>query len=89
MEQSELKLSDLLAIERTRLANTRTFLAYFRSSVFFLATGLSIIHINFFEDVPYLGWGFVALSPILFILGYYRKIVVSKSINKMTQRAEK
>ncbi len=89
MNENKLKLTDQLAIVRTQLANTRTFLAYFRSSVFFLATGLSIIHINFFEDVPYLGWGFVVLSPMLFIMGYYRKVVVNKSINKMTQSAEK
>ncbi len=83
MKEDELKLSDVLAIERTRLANTRTFLAYFRSSVFFLATGLSIIKINFFDDVSYLGWGFVILAPLLFLLGLYRRITVNKAINKM------
>ena len=88
MKENELKLSDLLAIERTRLANTRTFLAYFRSSVFFLATGISIIHINFFEDVPFLGWGFVALSPILFFFGFYRRYTVNKSIKKMIDKSE-
>lgn len=88
MKENELKLSDVLAVERTRLANTRTFLAYFRSSVFFLASGLSIIHINFFEDVPFLGWGFVVLSPILFALGFYRRIVVEKSIKKMIEQYE-
>ncbi|PCI11539.1 MAG: hypothetical protein COB73_01730 [Flavobacteriaceae bacterium] len=83
MKENELKLSDVLAIERTRLANTRTFLAYFRSSVFFLATGLSFIKINFFDDVSYLGWGFIILAPLLFLLGLYRRITVNKSINKM------
>ncbi|MFK5879065.1 MAG: DUF202 domain-containing protein [Flavobacteriaceae bacterium] len=83
MKENELKLSDILAIERTRLANTRTFLAYFRSSVFFLATGLSIIKINFFDDVSYLGWGFVVIAPLLFFLGLYRRIAVNKAINKM------
>jgi putative membrane protein len=83
MKENELKLSDVLAIERTRLANTRTFLAYFRSSVFFLATGLSIIKINFFDEVSYLGWGFVILAPLLFFLGLYRRIVINKAINKM------
>ena len=83
MKENELKLTDRLAIELTRLANTRTFLAYFRSSVFFLATGLSIIKINFFDDVSYLGWGFVVLAPLLFLLGLYRRIAVNKAINKM------
>ncbi|MDC9723841.1 MAG: DUF202 domain-containing protein [Urechidicola sp.] len=88
MKENELKLSDILAIERTRLANTRTFLAYFRSSVFFLATGLSIIKINFFDDVSYLGWGFIVIAPLLFLLGLYRRIAVSKSINKMIDQSK-
>lgn len=88
MKENKLKLSDILAIERTRLANTRTFLAYFRSSVFFLASGLSIIKINFFEEVSYLGWGFVIIAPLLFLLGLYRKITVNKAINKMIDQSK-
>jgi len=67
MEKDILKLSDRLAIERTHLANEITFLAFFRSAVFFLGSGISVLHINFFEDIPYLGWGFIVLSPIMFL----------------------
>jgi putative membrane protein len=88
MKENELKLSDKLAIERTNLANTRTFLAYFRSSVFFLGSGLSIIKINFFDDISYLGWGFIILAPLLFFMGLFRKISVSKSIKIMVSKAE-
>ena len=74
MKENELILRDTLAIERTKLANERTFLAYFRSSIFFLGTGLSIIHINFFEEVNYLGWSFVLVSPLVLGIGLYRLI---------------
>ena len=87
MIKDKLKLSDRLAIERTHLANERTFLAFFRSAVFFLGSGISIIHINFFEDIPYLGWGFIALSPIMFLFGLYRLIRVRKFIKKTIQQS--
>ncbi len=89
MKENELILRDILAIERTKLANERTFLAYFRSSIFFLATGLSIIHINFFEEVNYLGWFFVAISPLVFGIGFYRLIIVRRDIKKMIESAKK
>jgi len=89
MKANELILRDTLAIERTKLANERTFLAYFRSSLFFLGTGLSIIHINFFEEVNYLGWFFVGASPLVFGIGLYRLISVRKGIANMVEDADK
>ena len=87
MEKDKLNLSDRLAIERTHLANERTFLAFFRSAVFFLGTGISILHINFFEDIPFLGWGFVVLSPLMFLFGLYRLVSVRRFIKKTIQNS--
>ena len=87
MNSEKLKLTDRLAIERTRLANERTFLAFFRSAVFFLGTGISIIQINFFEDIPYLGWSFIMLSPFMFLFGLYRLISVRKFIKKTIEES--
>jgi len=86
MIEGNLNLSDRLAIERTHLANERTFLAFFRSAVFFLGTGISIIHINFFEDIPHLGWGFILLSPLMFLFGLFRLISVRRFIKKTIQK---
>lgn len=80
--KDDLILRDHLAIDRTRLANERTFLAYFRTSIFFLGTGISVIHIQFFEQVTYLGWILIALSPIIFSIGLHRLIRVRKAIGK-------
>ncbi len=87
MEKDKLSLSDRLAIERTHLANERTFLAFFRLSVFFLGTGISIIHINFFKDIPFLGWGLVVLSPLMFLFGLYRLVYVRRFIEKTIQNS--
>lgn len=89
MEKGDLILRDILAIERTKLANERTFLAYFRSSIFFLATGISIIHIQFFDDVNFLGWIFIGLSPIVFSIGFIRLIQVRKAIGKKIYNVDK
>ena len=88
MKESDLILRDHLAIERTKLANERTFLAYFRSSIFFLATGISIIHINFFSEVNFLGWLFVGISPTLLSIGFIRLVIVRKTVNKMVEKSD-
>lgn len=43
-EPAEFQLRDELAIDRTRLANERTFLAYIRSALALLIAGATIIH---------------------------------------------
>jgi inner membrane protein YidH len=75
-------LRDKLAIERTKLANERTFLAYFRTGVVFLGAGLSILHIEFFEDINYLGWLLIGLAPIVIGIGIYRVYHTRKTIQK-------
>ena len=82
MEKEELILRDKLAIDRTHLANERTFLAYFRTSIFFVGTGISIVQIQFFENVIHLGWGLISLGPIILLIGIFRLIRVKKRIGK-------
>ncbi len=89
MNNPNLKLGDNLAIVRTRLANERTFLAFFRSSVFFLGTGISILKINLFKDVLFLGWAFIILAPIMFVIGLYRMFFVKKNIKSIIEYATK
>jgi putative membrane protein len=45
--QNSLSLSDLLAMERTKLANDRTLLAYIRTSLAFFAAAAALI--EFFD----------------------------------------
>ncbi len=89
MNIKDLVLADRLAVENTLMANERTLLSFFRSSVFFLATGLSILNIHFLAEVVYLGWFFVIFSPILQLFGVYRFIVVKKHIKQIINEYEK
>ncbi len=79
-EKKELILRDWLAIERTHLANERTFLAYFRTAFVFLATGLTIIKVDYFQNLNWLGWFFIGLFPFVLFFGIYRLIKVKNGI---------
>lgn len=78
--EKDLILRDWLALERTHLANERTFLAYFRTAFVFLATGLTLIKLDYFENLIWLGWIFMALFPIVLVFGIYRLWKVKKNI---------
>lgn len=75
-----LPTTDLLAIERTLLANERTFLSYFRSAVVFLASGLAILEIEFFESVRSISWALIALSPCTLGFGLWRSLSVRRKV---------
>lgn len=85
---NELKTTDWLAIERTKLANERTFLAYFRTSVIFLATGLSLEKIELLDEVKFLGIWLILLAPLLFGLGLYRFLRVKRKIRASYYKKE-
>lgn len=74
-------LADNLAIDRTKLANERTFLSYFRTAVVFLSSGVAIIELEFLSDVKYLGVFLLVISPMVFIVGIHRFLTMKKRIN--------
>lgn len=78
-------ITDLLAMERTKLANERTFLAYFRTFIAFLSAGFAILKIDFLKEISLLGWGFLIIAPILLVVGFARYFVVRKRLNKYYQ----
>lgn len=76
----KLSLTDWLAIERTRLANERTFLAYFRTALALLAGGVTIVRLDAFQDVRWLGYAFLVLAPLVFLVGLWRLFSVKRRI---------
>ena len=78
----ELITRDFLAIERTRLANERTFLSYFRSSVVILSSGFAIVKLDVLEEITDLGIFLLLLGPAILVLGIGRFIYVKKQIRK-------
>lgn len=58
-----------LSIERTKMANRRTFLSYIRSSVALIVAGAGLLK---FIQVPAwigIGWICIVLAPILLVAG--------------------
>lgn len=64
----DLILRDELAIDRTLLANERTFLAYLRSAIALVIAGLSIM--NFTEPGWFWGVGMFSI-PLGMVVGYF------------------
>jgi putative membrane protein len=79
------RLRECLAIERTIMANERTFLSYVRSALGLFIGGVSFI--EFFESatMQVVGWVFIPLGIIAFTLGLIRY----KRIRDLIRDAEK
>lgn len=66
-----LSLSDRLALQRTRLANERTFLTYVRTSLAMLGFGLVLIQLHPVRT-GLLGYGAVAAAALVMLTGWLR-----------------
>lgn len=75
---------DFMAVERTVMANERTFLSYIRSALGLFIGGASFV--QFFDSpvMQLVGWIFIPLGIIAFGLGLRRY----RKINKLIQKAE-
>ena len=68
----QLILRDHLALDRTVLANERTFLAYIRTALTLLVVGASFI--KFFDSMmlEVVGWAFLPCAIAVFAFGVWR-----------------
>jgi putative membrane protein len=81
----DLILREYLAIERTRLANETTFLAYIRTGLYFIVAGSTlgqVIHTPFWEIA---GTPLMITGILIMIAGLLRYRFVKKAINKSKQ----
>jgi len=65
------KMQSELSLERTKLANRRTLLAYIRSSVAVLVAGAGLLKFIQVSAWVCIGWICIILAPILLIAGIY------------------
>ena len=79
---TELILREKLAIQRTILANQTTFLAFLRTSMYFLVAGLSIHNFIKIEIGVFIETLFYLISIIIFILGILNYLRQKKIIRK-------
>ncbi|WP_224491558.1 YidH family protein [Robertkochia flava] len=80
---TKLSLTDLLALDRTRLANERTFLAYFRTFIVFISSGLAIVKLDILEDIKWLGILLTIVGPVMLVIGTIRFFYVKRHLKKL------
>lgn len=77
---THLILRDQLAIDRTVLANERTFMSYCRTSLALIFSGAGSIRFftTFYTDVA--GWILITLGLIVGVIGSVRFLIMNKKI---------
>ncbi len=75
-------LRDFLSLERTRLANERTFLSYLRTSLYLIVGGFALLRIEGLENVKWLGYISFLLSCCSIIVGTYKYLDLKKHLHK-------
>lgn len=72
LENQSMTLRDYLAIDRTLLANERSFLSYIRTALTLVIAGVTLI--KFFGEgiTEILGWGLIVFGTLLFFSGAVR-----------------
>jgi len=82
-EESNLSLRDQLAIDRTKLANMRTLLAFFRTSLYLLVSALAVMKVDFLANLREYAWVFVGLAVLVLILGLIKFFQVKNRVKKL------
>lgn len=81
-KSDELILRDHLALDRTRLANERTLLAYIRTAFILVVAGATALKL--FVDTPAVvitAWLFIGLGVFVAVFGAWRFVVMRRRIN--------
>lgn len=78
--EDKLILRDVLALERTRLANERTLLSYARTSLYLIVGGVALIKVERFDNTKAIGVVVIIGSAFLFAFGIYRYVKLRKKI---------
>ncbi|MFO7979946.1 MAG: DUF202 domain-containing protein [Candidatus Aminicenantes bacterium] len=85
--QDEIILRDYLALERTKLANQRTLLAYIRTSLYMLLGGIAFLQLSGFKNIRWIGYMALALSVILICIGIIRFYVIKARLDRYYKKA--
>ena len=89
VDRSKMILRDFLAVDRTILANQNTFLAYLRTALTLFVAGVTFIRFFDFKLVEIIGWIFIPVGVITFVVGlvrYNKKRVVLDLIMKPPEK---
>lgn len=74
--------NEILALERTKLANERTLLSYIRSSLYLLLGGIAILQLKDFRNIHWLGYIALAVCIIFLTVGIFRYVLLYRRLYK-------
>lgn len=81
----DLILRERLALQRTVMANQSTFLAFLRTSMYFLVAGISINHLIAMKNGGIIEYSFMIISAILLIIGIVNYLYHRRKIKESEQ----
>lgn len=74
--------NEILALERTKLANERTLLSYIRSSLYLLLGGIGLLQLEGLNRIHWLGYVALLVCVIFLGVGIVRYIVLNRRLYK-------
>lgn len=81
--KDQIILRDHLALQRTKLANERTLLAYVRSSLYLIIAGIAFLEMEEFQHMHYVAEVCIGVSVLIFTIGVIRYWQLQKQLNKV------
>ena len=74
--------NEILALERTKLANERTLLAYIGASLYLLLGGIGLLQLKNFSHIHWLGYLALFVCVVFLAIGIVRYILLYRRLNK-------
>ncbi len=85
-KRDEMILRDWLAMDRTILANKRTFLAYGRTAIALFVLGIAFVRLTNHQFFEISGFVLMSLGIMIFIVGSREYITTHKRLKVLTQQ---
>lgn len=85
-EEDEAIVDEILAVERTELANERTFLAYVRTALTLFVAGASFIQFFKYTAIQVVGWAFLTFGILSFVYGFLRYKRLKRSFEALKRK---
>ena len=86
--KEQIILRDFLALERTRLANERTLMAYIRASLYLLLGGIAFLQLEGFDSIKWFGKFSLIISGLFILVGFFRFFQLKRRLRKFYKKLE-